>query len=353
MSALLCLVLAAAPLQVRVLERETPARVHLEAARFTCDGQPLPGTTFDAEASIREVKVGDAKCTQLVGEDGVTVSVKSTTRKYEGQVRVSLEGGLLRLINVVDVEAYLPSVVKAEADGGKPAALEAQAVVSRTFAVTGRKRHERAGYHLCDLAHCQVYRGQTGSSPEAEAAVQKTANLVLLIGGIVLKPAFFHSSCGGHTSRASEVFGEDAAGSSVRDVENGKARCQGPDFAWSFELEKDALARAMGTAPAGIAIEPLRRDEAGRIVEVRVFGKRLGGQEFLSRAGRAFGWQAVRSLKFTTSGETDTALRLEGTGLGHGVGLCQLGAKSLAERGVEVRGILARYFPESQLKPMP
>ena len=110
MSALLCLVLAAAPLQVRVLERETPARVHLEAARFTCDGQPLPGTTFDAEASIREVKVGDAKCTQLVGEDGVTVSVKSTTRKYEGQVRVSLEGGLLRLINVVDRKNFRTTI---------------------------------------------------------------------------------------------------------------------------------------------------------------------------------------------------------------------------------------------------
>ncbi len=352
MSALLLLLVAAAPLEVRVLERETPSRVHLEAARFTCDGKPLAGQALDAEASLRDVKVGEANCTQLVAEDGVTVTVKSTKREYAGQVRVSLQGGLLRLINVVDVEGYLPSVVKAEADGGKPAALEAQAIVSRTFALTGRKRHERAGYHLCDLAHCQLYRGKTESSPEAEAAVKKTAGQVLLIGGIVLKPAFFHSSCGGHTSKASEVFGEDAAGSAVSDIENGSPRCKTPDFAWTFEVEQADLARAMAVAPEGIALEPLRRDEAGRVVEVRVFGKRFTGQDFLSRMGRAFGWQAVRSLKFTTT-QTDTSLRIEGTGLGHGVGLCQLGARSLAERGVDAKGILLRYFPESQVKPAP
>jgi SpoIID/LytB domain protein len=68
--------------------------------------------------------------------------------------------------------------------------------------------------------------------------------------------------------------------------------------------------------------------------------------------GRAFGWRAVRSMKFSTT-ESDTTLRLDGVGTGHGVGLCQLGARALAEKGVDVKGILTRYFPESQIKPMP
>jgi stage II sporulation protein D len=348
---LLVLLSAAPALEVRVLERDVPTRVHLEAAKITCDGAPLPNA-IDAEASVRDVKVGEKKCTQVIAEDGVLVTVKETKRRYAGQLRVSLQGGLLRLINVVDVEAYLPSVVHAEADGLKPAALEAQAIVSRTFAVTGQRRHASAGYHLCDLAHCQVYRGQGNASPAAEAAVKKTANQVLLIGGIVLKPAFFHSSCGGHTSSASDVFGEDAAGSAVSDVENGTPRCKGPELAWNFEVEKKDLADALGIPPNGSAFEPLRRDKAGRVSEVRSFGKRFSGQDFLSRVGRAFSWRSVRSLKFSTS-ETDTTLRLEGAGTGHGVGLCQLGAKSLAEKGVDAKGILVRYFPESQIKPMP
>lgn len=347
----LSLFLTAAPLEVRVLERETPARVRLEAPRFTCDDRPLAGTALDAEASVRDVKAGEAHCTQLIAHDGVKVTVRELTRRYAGQVRVSLEGGLLRLINVVDVEDYLPSVVKAEADGAKPAALEAQAIVSRTFALSGRERHARSNYHLCDLAHCQVYRGQE-AGPEAAAAVKKTANQVLLVGGIVLEPAFFTSSCGGHTSTAQDVFGENAAGSAVSDVEQGAPRCASPELAWRFEVEKAELAKALGAAPGGNAFEPLRRDQGGRVLELRAFGKHYSGQQFLSKVGRAFGWQAVRSMKFSTS-ETDTTLRLEGTGLGHGVGLCQLGARALADRGVDAAGILQRYFPESRVKPAP
>ncbi|MDP2269392.1 MAG: SpoIID/LytB domain-containing protein [Archangium sp.] len=351
MTALLLLALSAAPLEVRVLERDTPVRVHLEAARITCDGKPL-ASSVDAEAGAREVRVGELKCTQVVAEDGVAVTVKETKRKYGGQLRVSLQGGLLRLINVVDVEAYLPSVVFAEADASKPAALEAQAIVSRTFALTAHRRHANAGYHLCDLAHCQVYRGQGASSGDAEAAVKKTTNQVLLIGGIVLKPAFFHAACGGHTSTAGDVFGEDATGSAVSDVEDGAPRCKGPDLAWTFEVEKNRLAEALSVAPNGIAFEPLKRDSGGRILEVRSFGRRFSGQEFLSKVGRAFGWRSVRSLKFSTT-ETDTSVVIQGAGTGHGVGLCQLGARALAEKGVDVKGILTRYFPESQIKPAP
>ena len=353
MSALLLLALAAAPLEVRVLEREAPIRVHLEAARITCDGKPLP-RSIDAEASVREVRVGEARCLQVIAEDdtAVAVTVKDTQRKYAGQVRVSLQGGLLRLVNVVDVEAYLPSVVSAESDGGRPAALEAQAIVSRTFALTGLKRHQGAGYHLCDLAHCQVYRGRGVASPDAEAAVKKTAGQVLLIGGIVLKPAFFHSSCGGHTSSGVDVFGEDSAGSAVSDVEDGSPRCKGPELAWSFEMQRDDFANALGVPPNGAALEPLRRDSGGRILELRAVNKRFTVQEFLSRMGRAFGWRSVRSMKFSTT-ETDTTLRLDGAGTGHGVGLCQLGARALAEKGVDVKGILTRYFPESQIKVLP
>ncbi|MFT3710803.1 MAG: SpoIID/LytB domain-containing protein [Archangium sp.] len=346
---------AAAPLEVRVLEKATPIQIQLSAEKIACDGKVLPGKVLDAAAGAREVKIGGQLCVEVVAEggDGVGVAFNDVKRRYPGQIHVTLEGGLLRLINVVDVEAYLPSVVDAEANGSKAAALEAQAIVSRTFAITAQKRHERAGYHLCDLAHCQLYRGNAAAVPDAAAAVKKTAGQVLLIGGIVLKPAFFHSACGGHTSRAVDVFGEDGAGSAVSDIEKvGGPRCGGDDFAWSFEVEKVDFAKALNVAPNGRALEPLRRDEGGRVLEVRVFGKRLSSGEFLSRVGRTFGWQAVRSMKFSIS-ETDTQLRLDGTGLGHGVGLCQLGARSLADKGVDAKGILQRYFPESQIKPIP
>ncbi len=349
MMTVVLMVMTTAPLEVRVLERETPASVHLEAARVTCDGKPV-ANSVDVVADRREVRVGEALCQLVVVDGPVTVTARNTKRAFAGQLRASLQSSVVKLVNVVDVEDYLPSVVQAEADGQKPAALEAQSIVSRTFALTA-KRHGSNGYHLCDLAHCQVYRGADAGA-DARAAVKKTANQVLLIGGIVLKPAFFHSSCGGHTSSAGDVFGEDATGSAVSDVENGEPRCKTKDFEWTFETTQDEFARAFNVKPVGAAVEPLRRDAAGRHIELRVFGKRMSGQAFLSQAGRAFGWQAVRSAKFSAR-STDDGVVLKGTGLGHGVGLCQLGAKALAERGVDAKGILARYFPESQVKPAP
>ncbi len=351
MGALLSLFLLSAPLEVRVLEREVPTRVTLAGRKATCDGRALP-TPVRLEPGVRELKVGAVSCEVVRVEDDVRVELPQVTRRYAGAVRATLEGGAVRLVNEVALEDYLAPVVHGEAGGSPRAALEAQAVVSRTFAATGLRRHARAGYALCDLTHCQLYRGRGESSPEAAAAVRATRGQVLLVGGVALKPAFFHASCGGHTSRAGDVFGEEAAGSAVSDVEGGAPRCAGDDFEWTFEVERAALARALGTRPVGTAVEPLRRDAAGRLLELRAFSTRLSGSEFLSRVGRALGWQAVRSMKFSTV-ETDTTVRFRGTGLGHGVGLCQRGARALAARGVDAKGILLRYFPESQVRAYP
>jgi stage II sporulation protein D len=175
---------------------------------------------------------------------------------------------------------------------------------------------------------------------------------VLLVGGVALRPAFFHASCGGHTSTAADVFGEAAAGSAVSDVEGGAPRCIGPDFEWTLDTEREVLAKALGVRAAGTAVEPLRRDAAGRVVELRAFGTRFSGNEFHARLGRALGWQALRSMKFSAQ-ETDTTVRFRGTGLGHGAGLCQRGAQALAKQGVAAKGILQRYFPESQVRAYP
>lgn len=349
MTPLLLLALAAAPLHVRVLEREKPTRAHVEAATLTCDGKPL-GKAVDLTPGNRDMLAGTAPCTELTASGNVKVVLKDLTRRFPGVLRVTQQGGVLRLINDVDVEDYLPSVVTAELGDGKPAAQEAQAVVSRTFALTATKRHGAEGYDLCDLAHCQVYRGLEDVTDAARAAVKKTKGQVVLLGGVALKPVFFHASCGGHTSRGQDVFGEQSAGPAVSDVENGAPRCAGmPDFAWEFVIERVKLAEGLGLKNEGTAFEPLRRDAAGRVVELKAFGHRYSGTDFMAAVGRAFGWQSLRSMKVSAQ-EAEGLVRFSGTGLGHGVGLCQQGAKALAEKGVDAKGILQRYFPDSQVR---
>ncbi|MDP1919176.1 MAG: SpoIID/LytB domain-containing protein [Myxococcales bacterium] len=346
----LCL-MTAEPLQVRVLERERPVTVTLTSERLRCDADPLPSP---AELTVgvgeKGVAVKGRTCTVVSSTGVTTVTTGDVTRRYPGAMEVSLEGGALRLINTVDVEAYLPSVVQAELSGGPPAALEAQAVVSRTFALTGRNRHARAGYHLCDLTHCQWYRGLEADAPAAAAAVKKTKGQVLLVGGIGLKPAFFHSSCGGHTSTSSDIFHEAGAGPAIADATKDGAACKGaPDFAWTWEADRVELAKAVGSKPEGDAFVPLARDKAGRVLEVSVFGKRMDGAEFGSRIGRAFGWQTLKSLKVTAS-EVENTVTFKGTGMGHGVGLCQHGTLALAAKGWDAKKLLLRYFPDCQVR---
>ncbi|MFT3840468.1 MAG: SpoIID/LytB domain-containing protein [Myxococcaceae bacterium] len=350
---------AAQPLRIRVLEKERAVEAEIAGDSISCDNKKLPNKTILVRANDRRLKAGDQACEQLnvLGAE-IKVTLKEDlngprdqvlTRTYPTRLLVANEQELLKLVNFVEVEDYLSSVVESEASPAAPAMLEAQSVVSRTFALASRGRHGSSGYDLCDLAHCQVYRGKA-KDPASKAAVAKTKGQVLLVGGVVLKPAFFHSSCGGATSRALDVFGDEGAGAAINDTGKEGPLCKGaPDFAWSWEIDRSELARGLNARPDGAAVEVLRRDSSGRIVQLKSFGVRYSGNELLAKLGATFGYDTVRSMKMTVE-ESEGVVHFKGTGLGHGSGLCQEGAKAIATKGGTAQQILQRYFPDCQVR---
>ncbi len=348
----LTMVLAAtAPLTVRVLEAEKPTSLTLDAKSIQCGDAKVPVHAV-LGVGAREVRLGELKCSVVTAEGPASVTIGSVTRRFTGTLRVVIESGLLKIFNEIELEPYLVSVIGAVSPNDfKPAALEAQAIVARTFAATARRRHAAGGYDVCDASHCQLYRGQDSESPAARTAVEKTAGQVLLVGGIALKSAFFHPACGGHTSRAADVLGEDGAGPGVSDLDpSGQPLCKDlPDFAWEWVIDRPAYAAGLGLGGEAAPFEPLRRDAAGRVLELKAFGKRYSGDEFLAKAALAFGAQSLRSMKVTVK-EIEGTLTFTGAGLGHGVGLCQQGAMALAARGADAKAILKRYFPDSQVR---
>lgn len=354
MGPFLSLLLCAAPLQVRVLEREQSAAVTVDAAGFRCDGAALEGKTLELTAADRRIRAGAGHaCDEVRARGPVLVRAGALERRYDGELSVVNEKEKVKLVLSIDVERYLPSVVTAEAQGLPAEALAAQAVVSRTFALASRKRHASSGYDVCDLAHCQVYRGDAEADEASKAAVKRTANQVLLVGGVRLAPAFFHAACGGGTATASDVFGERGAGLPADDAVAGHPRCEGSaGYAWTFEVSRAELARAVGTAPVGPAFEALRRDAFGRVLQVRSFGVRLSGNEFIAKVGRAFGYSSLKSL-VVTAAELDDLVTFTGRGIGHGVGLCQRGAAAAAAKGEQAGVILQRYFPDCRVLPAP
>jgi stage II sporulation protein D len=124
-------------------------------------------------------------------------------RTYRGTFRVTASGSRLRLVNTVGLESYLWGVVPSEMPDRWPAAaLQAQAVVARTYAL----RHLHTGdFDLYPDTRSQVYGGISAESPTTSDAVNQTAGEIVLYKG---RPAntFFYSSSGGKTADVQDVW---------------------------------------------------------------------------------------------------------------------------------------------------
>jgi len=156
---------------------------------------------------------GGASASRIVfeagGPDG-TLSVDG--REYRGGLEVAPgPGGLVTVVNVVPLEAYLRGVVPREMGPDqfpRLEALKAQAVAARTYALANRGQFDHLGYDLCDGPRCQAYGGVDFEHPLSDRAVRQTAGEVLLHDGRLIR-AYFTASCGGHTENLSEVFVEE------------------------------------------------------------------------------------------------------------------------------------------------
>lgn len=125
---------------------------------------------------------------------------------YRGSLAIAPWRDRLFAVNLVDLEEYLRSVVPAEIGGKAPtAALEAQAVAARSYALRNHQRHAPNGFDLCDEVHCQVYRGLRTESVPSGQAVQRTAGWVLTHGAY-LANTVYHANCGGHLASSQDVW---------------------------------------------------------------------------------------------------------------------------------------------------
>jgi stage II sporulation protein D len=250
----------------------------------------------------------------------------------------------------VPLETYVSRVVSAEGDpNAGTEAQKALAIVVRTFAVRNSGRHARDGFDLCDLTHCQV---MGVASPASDAAARATEGQVLYFNGRVAD-VFYTASCGGHTERPSRVW----AGSADPPYLPARAEpeCEGQDRWRSDVNAPDVLKALLAWGRRGDQVRELQvmaRAESGRAVALRVDGispPEISGTDFRSAIGRALGWQLLKSTRFDVQ-RTATGYRFTGTGRGHGIGLCLLGASRLAAHGLRAPAILQQYFPGTVVK---
>lgn len=130
---------------------------------------------------------------------------------YRGGIEIAHGNGTpantLNVVNVVEIEDYVPGVVANESIASfHYEALKAQAVAARGYAIAniGRFRADFP-YDIVDSATSQVYRGVISEHPRAVVASSETVGLVASYAGRIIE-ALYSSSMGGHTEDNEWVF---------------------------------------------------------------------------------------------------------------------------------------------------
>jgi stage II sporulation protein D len=297
-------------------------------------------------------------------------------KSYRGVGEVLRDRTGLTLVNRLGMESYLLGVVSAEMGRRSRveyAALRAQAVVSRTYALKHLRRWRADGFDLYGTVADQAYGGVAAETAEGRAAVSETRGRVLTYDGGLVE-AFYFSTCGGRTAEGYEVF-RGAVRPYLRSVsdlnESGTAYCSiSPRYRWREEWSGDALRATLQrnlppvagavSAPIGTVtdIRVTQRSASGRVEQLSIglggAEVRVDGHARIRQVLRPPSGQLLRSTAFslmaTGAGRNVTSLVIDGAGAGHGVGLCQWGAVGRARAGQDYQRILAAYYPGTRLE---
>jgi len=275
---------------------------------------------------------GDAVLLQVAGETVRTHRISATSRageevefvlsvpdkirrEYLGTLQVRCIRGTLVPIVSMNLETAVASAVQAESGPHTPLeALKAQAVAARSYMVAARGRHSGV-FDFCDTTHCQYLREPPVRGSPADLAARSTKGLVLAYHGAAF-PAMFTRSCSGQT-RTPEEDGFATQGYPYFSVVCDD--CRERPHRWKSRVSQQDAERLA------------RQGEAARL-----------------EIGRRKGWNAVPSNDFTVHDDGGQAL-LEGSGEGHGIGLCQRGARAMSESGADFRQILEHYYPNTTI----
>lgn len=236
------------------------------------------------------------------------------SRRYHGVLELKAGSGILLPVVQMDLETAVGSVVQAESAPDAPLeTLKAQAVATRSYFVASQGRHHN--FDFCDTTHCQFLREPPLPGSNAFRAAVATRGLVLAYQDHAVA-AMFTRSCSGRTRTPQEV-GLSSHGypyfPAVCD------HCLSHPLHWLRRVSQDDVS------------DLRERGEASRL-----------------DLDRRLGWSAVPSNNFVARIDATGAV-LEGKGEGHGIGLCQAGAKAMAQSGATYQAILDHYYPNTTL----
>lgn len=342
-------------IRIHVLEHTSSAKIYGKALQWGQDEDDAHFTAIIEEhvkVSLdgNRIRLGQVAIEQesirLRNSNGNEVGfLQLGDRLLRGDLVVRRHSGKLQFINVLPLEDYLVGVLGSEMPKSfPPQALQAQAVAARTYALVKKIQSYSSPFHLGSDVLSQVYGGLTAEDEKTRAAVEATKGQVLTFDLTPIE-AYFHASCGGRTETGFDALSRNLPYLQSVDCPCGKLK----EIRWSAQLEPEELKKAFGTeVTKAKKWEIAARTDSGRASSLSFFqGHRLDAKIFRERLG----YRRVKSLQFEITNDSN-GLKLSGTGYGHGAGLCQWGAKLMAEQGGTYEQILLHYYPGTQLQTL-
>ena len=269
--------------------------------------------------------------------------------RYRGEIRIVQQfNNKFSVIEEIDLESFISGVLGSEMPPAwNEEALRAQAVTARTYVMYKKKVRGNEVYHLdmLDLA----YRGMSSESPRLNKIVQDTKGVVMVYNWNIF-PAYFHSTCGGHTEDVRSVFGKD----SIPPLSGVMCNyCNNSKYSrWSTDINKSEIERRLGDAKVYVSnIYSIKATNLGagkhgsRVEIVSANGsKEMNANDFRLMVGPNYLYSTAFDSK-----NNGKSITFSGRGWGHGVGLCQYGAQAMAEKGFQWTDILKHYYPKIEL----
>lgn len=299
---------------------------------------------------------------------------------YRGGLTLRANNGTMMVINSVPLEEYLYGVVPQEVVPSWPAAaLEAQAVAARTYALHTMEENKGKLYDVSNSTDHQVYSGVSGEYQATTNAVNKTKGVVMLYNQRPIN-ALFHSDGGGYTEDSVNVWGNDIPYlKGVKDYSTGTSTSN-----WIVTTSRQALESKLNAASKGVgklkSIQLTPLGKPGQQTSDRGVSGRIKSATFIGTSGKTTvdgdSLRSILGLKSTLfdfyvnhnpakgtgkayhnfTGNNDTVY-IKGHGWGHGLGMSQWGAAEMAKRATPgdanyYQTILRHYYSGITLKKM-
>jgi len=276
---------------------------------------------------------------------------------YTGRLNIFLQNKKISFILNIPVEKYIHSTALAELGPllyfnikknshkkWKKILISTMEIAVRSYYMTHRYRHRNQKYELCDLTHCMHFKGIVSKeSSYTKGILWKNKKNEII-------KTYFHSTCGGVLNHPADVWsgvfqnnyriGSDS-------INNHLIHCSDSNhFNWMSKIKKSIISKLLNEKKT-IHLKAIYKNKRISIIQYTNHQRQVKKIKiglFLSIIGKNLGWNKIKSNLFIIKQQDDEFIFI-GHGFGHGIGLCQWGAREMAFQGYTYQQILEFYYP--------